>query len=94
MSTSPVPTSDGDDVSSVSCDDYAAYQKSAEFRYKNQGEVEFHDNESPCFVDTYVPVGFGDSVHLPNGRNILTIPVKGAARNLKAGYRVVYAERH
>ena len=62
-------------------------QKSANFDIKIKVK-EFHDNESPV-RNTYVPVGFGDSVHLPNGRNILTIPVKGAARNLKAGYRVV-----
>ena len=48
----------------------------------------FHDNGA-VLRNTYVPVAFGDSAFLPNGRDILTIPVKGAARNLAAGYRVV-----
>ena len=47
----------------------------------------FHDNGA-VFRTTYLPPGFGDSVHLPNGREILTIPVSGTARNLAAGYRV------
>ena len=37
---------------------------------------------------TYLPPGFGDSTFLPNGRDILTIPVLGTARNLTAGYKV------
>ena len=48
----------------------------------------FHDNGAVLRY-TYLPPAFADSVHLANGRDILTVPVKGAARDLMAGYRVV-----
>ena len=62
------------------------HQKSADFDLKIRVK-EFHDGGSPL-RNTYVAPGFGDSAHLPNGRDILTIPVSGTARNLAAGYRV------
>ena len=62
------------------------HQKSANFDIKIKVK-NFHDNGSPL-RNTYVSPGFGESVHLPNGRDILTIPVKGAERNLTAGYKV------
>ena len=63
------------------------HQKSADFDVKVRIKS-FHDNGA-VVRNTYVPPGFGDSAFLPNGRGILTVPVKGAARDLKAGYRVV-----
>ena len=48
---------------------------------------EFHDTGAPI-RNTYIAPGFGDSAFLPNGRQILTVPVKGAARDLTAGYKV------
>ena len=63
------------------------HQKSANFDVKVKIKS-FHD-AGAVVRNTYVPPGFGDSVFLPNGRGILTVPVKGAARNLEAGYRVV-----
>ena len=51
------------------------------------GVKAFHDNGSPTRI-TYVPPGFGDSPHLVNGRDILTISVKPVSVNVKAGYRV------
>ena len=47
----------------------------------------FHDGGA-TIRNTYVSPGFGDSVHLPNGREILTVKVAFTAVNLKAGYRV------
>ena len=47
----------------------------------------FHDGGSPV-RNTYVSPGFGNSVHLPNGREILTVKVKPVSVNIKAGYRV------
>ena len=47
----------------------------------------FHDNGS-TLRNTYVSPGFGESVNLPNGREILTVKVAYTAVNLKAGYRV------
>ena len=63
------------------------HQKSADFDVKVKIKS-FHDNEA-VVRSTYVPPGFGDSVFLLNGRDILTIPVSGTARNLAAGYRVI-----
>ena len=62
------------------------HQKSADFTIKIRVK-EFHDGEAPI-RNTYVPPGFGDSGNLPNGRDILSINVKGAARDLTAGYKV------
>ena len=61
--------------------------KSANFDIKVKVKS-FHDNGAVIRY-TYLPPGFGDSAFLPNGRNILTIPVKGTARDLEAGYRVI-----
>ena len=47
----------------------------------------FHDNGA-AIRNTYVSPGFGESVNLPNGREILTVKVAYTAVNLKAGYRV------
>ena len=47
----------------------------------------FHDGGAVRRL-TYVSPGFGDSAHLPNGREILTINVAFTAVNVKAGYRV------
>ena len=63
------------------------HQKSADFTIKIRVK-EFHDGGSPL-RNTYIPPGFGDSDFLPNGREILSIPVKGAERNLTAGYKVI-----
>ena len=63
------------------------HQKSADFDVKVKIRS-FHDNGA-VLRKTYLPPGFGDSAFLPNGRDILTVPVKGAARNLAAGYRVI-----
>ena len=60
--------------------------KSADFNVKIKVK-NFHDGDSPV-RNTYISPGFGESVHLPNGREILTVPVKGAARDLTAGYKV------
>ena len=63
------------------------HQKSADFDVKVRIKS-FHDNGA-VFRTTYLAPGFGDSAFLPNGRDILTIPVLGTARNLEAGYRVI-----
>ena len=47
----------------------------------------FHDGGA-TIRNTYVSPGFGDSVNLPPGREILTVEVAFTAVNLKAGYRV------
>ena len=62
------------------------HQKSADFDVKVRIKS-FHDNGAVIRY-TYLPPGFGDSTFLPNGRDILTIPVLGTARNLTAGYKV------
>ena len=87
----PVPMPTGDDEM------YHQYrvtitphQKSADFTIKIRVK-EFHDGGSPL-RNTYIPPGFGDSDFLPNGREILSIPVKGAERNLTAGYKVTVAK--
>ena len=63
------------------------HQKPADFDVKI-GVKSFHDNGS-LVRNVYVPAGLGDSSFLPNGRQILTIRVAGAARDLTAGYRVI-----
>ena len=82
----PLPTSD-DDMYRQYRVTITPHIKSANFDIKVKVKS-FHDNGAVVRY-TYLPPGFGDSVNLPNGRNILTIPVKGTARDLKAGYRVV-----
>ena len=62
------------------------HTKSADFDVKIRIKS-FHDGGG-VVRKTYLPPAFADSVFLPNGSDILTVPVKGAARNLKAGYRV------
>ena len=47
----------------------------------------FHDNGATV-RNTYVSPDFGESVRIPNGRDILTVKVAYTAVNLKAGYRV------
>ena len=47
----------------------------------------FHDNGA-AIRNTYVSPGFGESVNLKNGREILTVKVAYTAVNVKAGYRV------
>ena len=63
------------------------HQKSVDFVIKIRVK-EFHDGKAPI-RRTYLAPGFGDSGHLKNGRDILSINVKGTARNLEAGYRVI-----
>ena len=48
---------------------------------------DFHDGGS-VVRNTYVSPGFGDSVNMLDGRDILTVSVGFTAVNLKAGYRV------
>ena len=84
--TVPFPTSD-DNMYRQYRVTITPHQKSADFDVKVRIKT-FHDNGA-VVRNTYVPPGFGDSEFLPNGRDILTIPVKGAARNLTAGYRVI-----
>ena len=62
------------------------HQKSADFDIKIKVK-NFHDGGDPVRY-TYISPGFGESGNIPNGRDILTIPVSGAARNLTAGYKV------
>ena len=57
--------------------------KSANFDVKVRVKS-FHDNGA-VVRKTYVPVGFDSGA---NGRDVLRVPVKGAARDLEAGYRV------
>ena len=47
----------------------------------------FHDGGSPI-RSTYLPPDFVDSPFLPQGREILTVPVKGSVPDLTAGYKV------
>ena len=63
------------------------HQKSVDFVIKIRVK-EFHDGKAPI-RRTYLAPGFGDSGHLKNGRDILSINVKGTARDLEAGYRVI-----
>ena len=86
MDTVPMPTNSNDDMYRQYRVTVTPHQKSADFDIKIRVK-EFHDGGSPL-RNTYVAPGFGDSAHLPNGRDILTIPVSGTARNLAAGYRV------
>jgi len=81
----PFPNSD-DNMYSQYRVTITPHQKSTNFDVKIKVK-EFHDGKSPV-RQTYIPPGFGDSVHLPNGRDILTVPVKGAARDLTAGIKV------
>ena len=62
------------------------FQKSADFNIKIRVKS-FHDNGSPTRL-SYVPPDFKWSPGVPNGREILNIPVSGAARDLTAGYKV------
>ena len=92
----PGRTEDGDDfIPAANSDDWmyrqyrvtiTPHQKSADFVIKIRVK-EFHDGKSPI-RRTYLAPAFADSGHLKNGRDILSINVKGAARNLTAGYRV------
>ena len=83
--TVPMPTGD-DNMYRQYRVTITPHQKSADFDVKVRIKT-FHDNGAQV-RNTYVPPGFGDSAFLPNGRDILTVPVKGAARDLTAGYRV------
>ena len=86
--TDPVPAANSDDWM------YRQYrvtitphQKSVDFVIKIRVK-EFHDGKAPI-RRTYLAPVFVDSGHLKNGRDILSINVKGTARNLEAGYRVI-----
>ena len=50
--------------------------------------VESFDNGGSPVRLTYVSPGFGDSVKLPNGRDILTVAVSYTEIDLEAGYRL------
>ena len=84
--TVPGPTSD-DEMYRQYRVTITPHIKSANFDIKVRVKS-FHDNGAVLRY-TYVPVAFADSAFLPNGRDILTIPVKGTARDLEAGYRVI-----
>ena len=84
--TVPMPTGD-DNMYRQYRVTITPHQKSADFDVKVKIKT-FHDNGAQV-RNTYVPVAFGDSAFLPNGRDILTVPVKGTARSLAAGYRVI-----
>ena len=84
--TVPMPTSD-DNMYRQYRVTITPHQKSADFDVKIRIK-EFHDTGAPI-RNTYIAPGFGDSAFLPNGRQILTVPVKGVARDLTAGYRVI-----
>ena len=81
----PLPTSD-DNLYRQYRVTITPHQKSANFDIKIKVK-NFHDNGSTV-RNTYVSPGFGESVRIPNGRDILTIPVLGAERDLTAGYKV------
>ena len=97
LDSTPGRTTDGDDfIPAANSDDWmyrqyrvtiTPHQKSADFVIKIRVK-EFHDGKAPI-RRTYLAPGFGDSGHLKNGRDILSINVKGTARNLEAGYRVI-----
>ena len=88
--TVPMPTSD-DSMYRQYRVTVTPHQKSADFDVKIRVK-EFHDTGAPI-RNTYIAPGFGDSTFLPNGRQILTVPVKGAARDLTAGYKVTIPEK-
>ena len=54
--------------------------------------LESFDNGGSPIRRTYISPGFGDSVKLPNGRDILTVAVSYTKVNLDAGYRVHLAK--
>ena len=62
------------------------HEKSENFDIKVKVK-DFHDGANPR--NTYVSPGWDDTAFIPNGRDILTVPVTGAARDKKAGYRVI-----
>ena len=64
------------------------HQKSANFDVKIRVKP-FHDGGT-SILRTYVSAGYNSN---PNGRDVLRVPVKGAARDLTAGYRVVLPEK-
>ena len=79
LDTVPMPTGD-DSMYRQYRVTITPHQKSADFDVKVRIKT-FHDNGAQV-RNTYVPPGFGDSAFLPNGRGILTVPVKGTARSL------------
>ena len=87
---------EGDFIPAANSDDWmyrqyrvtiTPHQKSVDFVIKIRVK-EFHDGKAPI-RRTYLAPVFVDSGHLKNGRDILSINVKGTARNLEAGYRVI-----
>ena len=82
----PMPTGTGNSMYHQYRVTITPHQKSADFTIKIKVK-NFHDGASPI-RNSYVSPGFGESGNLPNGREILSINVKGAARNLTAGYKV------
>ena len=64
------------------------HQRSEDFTIKLRVKS-FHDNGAPV-RNTYVP---RDWSSVPNGRDVLRIDVKGAPRDVKAGYRVTLNEK-
>ena len=62
------------------------HEKSENFDIKVKVK-DFHDGANPR--NTYVSPGWDDTAFIPNGRDILTVPVTGAARDVAAGYKVV-----
>ena len=82
----PVPTSD-DNLYRQYRVTITPHQKSVDFDVKIRVKP-FHD-AGAVLRYTYLPPAFGDSAFLPNGRDLLAVPVSGTARNLEAGYRVI-----
>ena len=83
--TVPMPTA-ADDMYRQYRVTITPFEKSGDFDVKVRVKS-FHDGGSPI-RNTYIAPEFKHSSTLPNGRDILTIPVKGAARPLTAGYKV------
>ena len=82
----PMPTGTGNSMYHQYRVTITPHQKSSDFTIKIKVK-NFHDGASPI-RNSYVSPGFGESGNLPNGREILSINVKGAARDLTAGYKV------
>ena len=87
--TVPLPTSD-DSLYRQYRVTITPHQKSADFDVKVRIKS-FHDNGAVIRY-TYLPPDFGDSAFLPNGRDLLAVPVSGTARNLDGRVSGYYTE--
>ena len=82
----PAPTGSGNTMYHEYRVTIMPHTKSEDF-YMKVKVKNFHDGASPI-RNSYVSPGFGESGNLPNGREILTLKIKGNARDLTAGYKV------